>query len=284
MKLYIASPEMGENNGVGQVLKYHKKYLRKLGVKIVQDAITADVTIDHLGCMPGAGIHYSHGLWFGKVDNGKAQQNAQIIETIRNARAVIVPSEYVAETFRRDFRINPYIVGHAVEYNEWQADVEKGGYVLWNKNRASAVCNPEYMQEMAKRFPNQLFVSTFGNPQPNVKITGALPFLEMKDYILKANVYLATSKETFCIGALEAMASGSPVLGFGRGGIADIASHKEDGYLATDFDDLCNGLLYIREHYSKMSGLAKKKAMSYNWEVVAMQLLKIFEAVLKENR
>ncbi|KKK77394.1 hypothetical protein LCGC14_2854040, partial [marine sediment metagenome] len=118
-------------------------------------------------------------------------------------------------------------VPHGIEYLDWEHDEEHRGYVLWNKNRHMDVCSPKAVRELALLRPNILFVSTFApkdSPQ-NLKTIGLQPHDKMKTVIQRSMVYLSTTKETFGIGTLEAMAAGIPVLGFAYGGNLDLVEH-----------------------------------------------------------
>jgi hypothetical protein len=82
-------------------------------------------------------------------------------------------------------------------------------------------------------------VTTFapsGVELPTLRVVGTLPHDRMKLLIEHADAYLATTKETFGIGTLEAMAAGVPVLGFDWGGTADLVQHQETGYLVKPGD------------------------------------------------
>jgi len=63
---------------------------------------------------------------------------------------------------------------------------------------------------LAMRRPNIKFLTTFAdkNPTSNIKSPALSGTKKMREYIQRAGVYLATTKETFGIGTLEAMASG----------------------------------------------------------------------------
>jgi glycosyltransferase involved in cell wall biosynthesis len=273
--------ELGLDNGVGQVIYYYHKYLPQVGVEITTNRDDSfDISASHLGHYPQANIHFSHGLYWGDVSEQQHRTNAQIIEAIRHAKAIVVPSNFVAETFRRDFRIEPYIIPHGIEVDQWQHNFEQEGYVLWNKNRMTNVCNPQPVIELAKRFPNIQFLTTFCNESlPNVTVIGRMPFDEMKPLIQKCSIYLATAKETFGIGTLEALASGKPILGFAWGGTKDIVTHKKDGYLVNpyNYDALSEGLQFLLEN--DLSETCKKTALRYNWLQIAIQLKGVFNSV-----
>ena len=198
--------KLGLDNGVGQVIYNYHHWLSKVGIKVITDTnADYDLSASHLGHLPNADVFFSHGFWFGNnISDAQRQQNKLLAECANNAKAIIVPSEYVAETFRREFRINPYVIGHGVNFAEWQHNYTNAAYILWNKNRNSAVCNPQAVYELAKRFPKLPFMTTYCNETlDNITITGRLPFEQMKVVIQHTNIYLATAHETFGIGVLE---------------------------------------------------------------------------------
>lgn len=275
---------IGLNNGVGQTILNYHNYLPKVGIKVTTNSEEKyNISASHLGYKTDADIFFSHGFWFGKVNEQMAQQNKVLTECALRAKAVIVPSNYVAETFRREFRINPHIIGHAVNFEDWQHEYQSEGYVLWNKNRIADVCSPEPVYELAKQFPKVKFYTTLTRKEtPNMVITGILDHDKMKPVIQKAGIYLATAKETFGIGTLEALAAGVPVLGFRHGGTADIITHKQDGYLVNpgDYKELANGLDWLLDNRASLTDNCKEKAKKYNWLDIAKKIKGVIESVI----
>jgi hypothetical protein len=268
--------EVGLSNGVGQVLYNYRKWMPRVGIEFVDEGW--DVLVSHLGSTVDCDVHHNHGLWLGKVGGLQKSQNRTIINSALCAKHVIVPSNYVANYFRRDMRLQPHVVGHGVNAKEWEPDINRK-YILWNKNRMSDVCDPTPVHELASRFPNIDFLTTFSKrSMRNIVVTGTLKFEVMKRFIRSANVYLATTKETFGIGTLEAMACGVPVLGFRWGGTADIVTHGVDGYLAEpeNYDDLAYGLSWILGNRNSLSEAAIDKARQYTWLKVVTQLRDIY--------
>jgi glycosyltransferase involved in cell wall biosynthesis len=108
----------------------------------------------------------------------------------------------------------------------------------------------------------------------------------MKPLVQRAGVYLATAKETFGIGLLEAMASGVPILGYARGGILDLVQHKANGYLAIpgDIEDLKTGLLYCSQNAKRLGSAGRDMARSYTWERVAEQVASIYRKALEAEK
>jgi glycosyltransferase involved in cell wall biosynthesis len=53
--------------------------------------------------------------------------------------------------------------------------------------------------------------------------------------------------EPFGIVMAEAMACGTPVIGYPRGAVTEVVTHGLDGFLAQDFEELCSSILKIPE-------------------------------------
>jgi glycosyltransferase involved in cell wall biosynthesis len=105
----------------------------------------------------------------------------------------------------------------------------------------------------------------------------------MKTTVQKAGVYLATTKETFGIGILEAMASGVPILGYAHGGILPLVEHGVNGYLANpgDLDDLADGLDYCITHADMLGNNGREMAKAWTWEKACAQVAETYKKALE---
>jgi glycosyltransferase involved in cell wall biosynthesis len=119
----------------------------------------------------------------------------------------------------------------------------------------------------------------------NITVIGPVPHAEMKTLIESADIYLATTLETFGIGTLEAMAAGVPVLGYDWGGTRDIVQHKVNGYLVRpgDVEGLAEGVKYIRKHRDKLSAAARKRAEQFTWKAAIDKYADVYESIEKET-
>lgn len=271
-------------NGISQVVRKYFEYLPKHGIELLPrdtDADTADIVAIHAGAvnrLPARVpvVAHNHGLYWTadqEMDIWTHQVNHTVINIVRRASIVTVPSNWVAKVFERDMHFKPVVIPHGVEMSEWEEGAQDEGYVLWNKNRASDACSPEAVNQLAARAPQTRFLTTYAapNPRPNIRVTGTVDHLTMRDMILKCGVYLATTKETFGIGTLEAMAAGKPILGFNYGGTADLVAHGFSGYLARpgNYDDLLQGLEYCQKHGKTLGMNARRTASLYGWDHAA---------------
>lgn len=282
---------------INQIVLRLEPLLKEHGYELVSNRNEADIIAAHAGQTfgqnEGIDVAHCHGLYpTGKQGAQKVHYgiNQNVIRHIWQAKAVTVPSSWVADILRREMNIEPYIVPWAIERKEWQGAHENKQYTLWNKTRASFVCDPTPLLELAKAYPNNPFVTTFSGAESvpdNVDVIGRQTFEVMQETIKNCGVYLATTKETFGIGILEAMASGKPVLGYEWGAIPDIVQHGHSGFLAKpgDIDGLIEGLKWLWTHYQDVSRNARKAATNdfYTWQRVAKQFARVYDLVYAQK-
>ena len=283
-------------SGIDQVVMAYFKHLPDYGITLVEpDATSYDLIAGHIGWgyeLGGPFVVHCHGLhWTADYACYRWQYkvNAEVIDACRRADAITVPSAWVAETFQRDMRLTPHIISHGIDWSSWQHSEKKGDYTLWNKNRNTDVCNPMLLVQLAQRFPRGKghFVTTFlpqGVPNPdNMNVIGLIPHDQMKTLVQSALVYLSTTKETFGIGTLEAMASGVPVLGIAHGGNVALIEHGVSGYLAKadDIDDLAEGLAYCIRHRDILGANGRELARKWTWETACEKVAEVYRQVVK---
>ena len=68
----------------------------------------------------------------------------------------------------------------------------------------------------------------------NIKFLGKVDFSVLKDHLARCKALIFPGEEDFGIVPVEAMASGRPVIAYGRGGALDTVIHGETGWLYKD--------------------------------------------------
>ena len=280
-------------SGIRRVVEAYFRYLPDFGINLVKPDQAYDLRAVHAG-MTGrdCDIAHLHGMYWTAdyvASSWEYHANELIVQSLRNALEVTVPSPWVAETLQRDMRFSPHVVPHGIEWSEWNPEKHEG-YVLWNKNRNMDVCDPTPAIELARLRSNIELITTFlpfgmKEKLPNVRGVGLMKHTIMKKYIQRAMVYLSTTKETFCIGAQEAMAAGVPVLGFDWGGNRGLVQHGVNGYLArvNDIGDLAEGLDYCIRHRDILGENARETAKRWSWPNAVRQVADIYKLAMQSD-
>lgn len=79
---------------------------------------------------------------------------------------------------------------------------------------------------------------------------------------------------------MEAMACGTPCVGFNVGGIPEMIDHQENGYVARykDATDLAEGIRYVLDNHDRLATAAREKVIhEYSEESVAKRYIEIYK-------
>jgi glycosyltransferase involved in cell wall biosynthesis len=289
LKLYVSpsygtEPDNGSGGGIRRVCEAQKKYLPEYGITCVGLHDVADVVAVHAAEWVKTDkpiVSHTHGLYWSEYEwpNVAHAMNKQVVYSLLHADMTTAPSNWVANVLRRGMWLNPTVLYHGVDIEEWQPNTPQE-YVLWNKTRVDAICDPVPMNKLAELAQDIKFVSTFGQETHNVNITGRLSYEAAKERIEHAGIYLCTSRETFGIGTLEAMSCGVPVLAWAWGGQREFVKHKENGWLAVpgDYEGLLEGLRYCIANRRELGTNARQTVIdSFQWKQVIASYAAVYE-------
>lgn len=122
---------------------------------------------------------------------------------------------------------------------------------------------------------------------PNIKYLGSIKSeAEISLVYSAADIYLLPSREDNLPNVmLESLAVGTPVVGFKIGGLQDLITNGENGFLAEEItlESLRNALLKCANHLNKFDKLkiAEKIGVGYNLIVQANEYHKVYKEMIR---
>jgi len=148
-------------------------------------------------------------------------------------------SDFVRRRILKAYRREAVVIHPPVEVSPPPAPGgERQGYVT--VGRLMGYKNTALMVEAFRRLPQRELTVVGGGPQlqalrraapANVRFTGPLPEAEKQARLRSARAFVFAAVEDFGIAPVEALAAGTPVIAFGRGGALDYLRHGDNAWL-----------------------------------------------------
>jgi glycosyltransferase involved in cell wall biosynthesis len=90
-----------------------------------------------------------------------------------------------------------------------------------------------------------------------------------------------STEENLSLAVMESMACGTPVVAFDIGGMPDMITHKQNGFLAKAFDptELAVGIQFVLQNKFLNSNARKHVVENYNYEQIFNQAMSVFRKV-----
>lgn len=153
----------------------------------------------------------------------------------------------------------------------------------------------DYLVEASRimaQHPNEILFLIAGNHGEEIEKQLALPALslgyvssnEMADIYNASDLFVTPSlQENLPNTIMEAMACGTPCVGFDIGGIPEMISHGKNGYVAKykNADDLANGILWTlyKADAETLSSNSREKVLTeYSQEKIAKKYIELYNA------
>jgi len=121
-----------------------------------------------------------------------------------------------------------------------------------------------------------------------VRFLGFVPEDELPPLYASSDVFLLCSRyEGFGLTFLEAMSSGTPVIGTPVGGFPDLVTHNKSGIIvdhdSTDMATAIERIVSSDELLSEMSTEARRVAKSQTWDAVAAETEAVYNSVIIDS-
>jgi glycosyltransferase involved in cell wall biosynthesis len=287
--------DKGNGGGIRRVVEAQLKHLPALGYAFTDYKEAADLIVLHGGDyyardrVDQTVANHCHGLYWDEYSWHRPEYdlNKFVVQNIKEADVVTAPTQWVANAITRGTWRECKVLPNGIETDEWAPAAEHSDYVLWNKSRVDPICEIDSLVQLARKDQGHSYVTTIGpdaNVPANMKVVGLQPYSgpgsAAQVLVANAGVYLATARETFGIGTLEALACGVPIVGWNWGGQGEFVKHRVHGWLCApgDVDGLREGVEWCLAHRDAMQDACLALAKQFEWSEVMQQ----YDAVYKE--
>lgn len=205
----------------------------------------------------------------------------------------VANSEYVARRIHRYYGREATVIYPPVETPPWDGTTDHDDYYLMvgqlvrYKRTELAV---EAFNEMGKPLvivgDGERLRAVRRRAGPTVKVVGWQPDEAVQEYLKHCRALVFPGLEDFGMVPVEAMAAGRPVIGYGRGGVAETVRDGETGVLFSDqtVEALVDAVARFETVEGEMDGAAMAAhASRYDRRHFLTSMRALMEELLEEN-
>ncbi len=160
------------------------------------------------------------------------------LQSAKNPNHIVAISKYIGERIKRIYNIDAPVIYPPVDTHLFEIG-EKGEFYLI-ASRMVPYKKMDLAVEAFNQMPDKKLVVIGDGPEmnkiksiakANIEIIGHQPFEVLKDKMMRAKAFIFTAEEDFGIVIVEAMACGTPVIAFGKGGASETVIDNKTGIL-----------------------------------------------------
>jgi len=191
------------------------------------------------------------------------------LKSASNVDFFIANSHHIAEKIKRIYKREADIIYPPVDINKFEVGNKKEGYYL-TASRMVPYKKLDLVVEAFNQMPDKKLVVIGSGPEKNNIISAAASNIEiishqdresLKSFMQKAKAFVFAAEEDFGIIVVEAMACGTPVIAFNKGGAKESVISGTTGIL---FDEqssksITNAVLQFENRKDSFDSLAIRK-------------------------
>ncbi len=151
--------------------------------------------------------------------------------------AFVANSHYIARRIKRVYNREATVIYPPVDVEKFDFKPNKDNYYL-AVARFVPYKKVDVIVEAFSRMPDKKLVligegdkSVLKHATRNIEVIGFQPFESLKTYLASAKAFVYAAEEDFGITIVEAQASGTPVIAFGKGGATETVLNGKTGVL-----------------------------------------------------
>lgn len=158
------------------------------------------------------------------------------VSSAQRVDAFAANSSFVRQRIRKYYRRDATIIPPPVEIDQFRPSAAPGPGYLW-VGQLISYKRPDIAVKAFNELGLPLLVVGTGGMErelkriarPNVTFEAKLPYAKLKEAYANARALIFTAEEDFGIVPVEALASGRPVIAYGRGGVLDTVDDGKTG-------------------------------------------------------
>ncbi|PCE66548.1 glycosyltransferase family 4 protein [Sediminicola luteus] len=149
----------------------------------------------------------------------------------------VANSKYIAKRIKKVYRRDAHVIYPPVDVNRFELIKNKEDYFL-TASRLVPYKKIELIVQSFNQMPNKKLIVIGNGPEfkkiskianNNVLMLGFQSNETLKEYMQKAKAFVFAAEEDFGIMPVEAQACGTPVIGYGKGGLTETVINNETG-------------------------------------------------------
>lgn len=141
----------------------------------------------------------------------------------------IAISHYIARRIEKTYRRDAVVIYPPVDLSSFQVETNKSDYYFTASRHVPYKKIPLIIEAFNQMSDKRLVVMGDGpefekckkRAGPNVQLLGHQPAAALQEHLQRAKAFVFAAEEDFGIAPLEAQASGTPVIAFGKGGAVE---------------------------------------------------------------
>lgn len=204
------------------------------------------------------------------------------VGTANRVDSYIANSNFIKRRIEKFYRRDSKVIFPPVSVDDFSLIKEKGDFYL-TASRMVPYKKMDLIVEAFTQMPDKKLkvigtgpdfekIKKLADGYNNIELMGYQPFSVLKEMMQKAKGFVFAAEEDFGITPVEAQACGTPVIGFGKGGLLDTVVPGLTG-------------LFFQEQttMSLISAINKFESSSFNPVLIREQALKFSNDSFKEN-
>ncbi len=161
------------------------------------------------------------------------------VNTVNRVDYFVANSKYIARRIKKVYNKESHVIYPPVDVEKFSLEKDKEDY-YFTASRMVPYKKVELVVRAFNQMPDKKLIVAGDGPdfqkikkiaKSNIQMVGFLNAETLNNYMRKAKAFVFAAEEDFGIIPVEAQACGTPIIGYGRGGLQETVIHNKTGLL-----------------------------------------------------